>query len=109
MKHVRFKAQNREEYKKVDQATRKEMTKVQENWLQQKCDKIEKETIEGNSKEAFKTVKDLTIVNQSTIVLDGWSEYCKVLYKHPIKVDETLIVTEKSDPIFQEELEILFV
>ena len=58
LKPIRFEPQKHEEYKKVDQAIRKDMTKVQENWLQQKCDKIEKETINGNSKEVFKRLRE---------------------------------------------------
>ena len=42
--------------------------------------------------------KNGNLLTDSKAVLDRWSEYCKELYQHPIKVDETLIGTEKSDP-----------
>ena len=54
MKSVRFEPQKREEYKKVDQAIRKEMTKAKENWLQQKWDKIEKEQSKDTAKKYSK-------------------------------------------------------
>ena len=41
------------------------------------------------------------MLTDSKAVLDRWSEYCKELYQHPIKIDTdqlTLIGTEKSDP-----------
>ena len=43
-------------------------------------------------------VKNGNLLTDSKAILDRWSEYCKELYQHPIKVDETLIGTEKSDP-----------
>ena len=42
--------------------------------------------------------KNGNLLTDSKAVLDQWSEYCKELYQHPIKVDDTLIGTDKSDP-----------
>ena len=73
------------------------MKAAKEEWTEEQWKNIEKEMMSVNSREAYNTLKALTITQQhksaviedssgnilteSTAVLNRWTEYCSGLYK----------------------------
>ena len=84
----------------MDREVRKKMKaeKKEKKCIEGLCKNIEKGTMPGNSKEAYKTLRALTkiqrhksaviedssgnILTESTAVLDRWTEYCSGLYNY---------------------------
>ena len=115
-----------EEYRCANKMVRSKMKEAKENWISQQCEKIEKGMKEGNSKEAYSTLKTLSkkTQNQMTViedqdgelltekaaVMERWTEYCKELYNFPITPDTALLNKERGTrevenlPVLKEEV-----
>ena len=101
----------------LGQQLSKEMKTAEDKWMNEQCEKIEREFNKGNSKEAYKTISQITkteqprtsviedkdghILTENEAVLNRWTEYCKDLYNYELKVDkESLGQTQdrETDP-----------
>ena len=102
------------------------MKKAKENWIGEQCSEIEENLRKNNSKRAYELVKDFTTVKQGKVttvqdrsgkclteerdVLDGWTEYCSVLYSHKANGDPSVLNCLQRDrkddqPILRKEEE----
>ena len=114
-------------YRRANRQVRKKMTEAKEEWIARQCDAIEKGMEQGNSKQAYDTLKKLTktqqnrttviennegmLLTESTAVLKRWTEYSEELYNYPLQPDTSLLNTgtaaQASEPlpVLKEEVE----
>ena len=116
-----------EQYRKASRQVRKKMLEAKEDWITKQCEAIEQGMEQGNSKQAYETLKKLTktqqhkttviedskgeLLTEETEVLNRWTEYCQELYNYQLQPDTSLLENAPRDrtaeplPILKEEVE----
>ena len=117
----------KDQYDACNKQVRKKMRECREEWILHQCDKIEENMKNGNSKEAYSTLKTLTktsqnktnviedkegnLLTESSAVLQRWTEYCNELYNYQLHPDPNIIKNshrneqERDPPILQTEID----
>ena len=67
LRKKRFEPEGSEEYKEVNNTTKRGMKKAKENWIGEQCGEIEENLRKNNSKRVHQRVKDLTTVQQGKV------------------------------------------
>ena len=96
----------------MNQQIKKGMVKATETWTEERCQEIDDNLGQNNSKKAYQLVKDLTSSKQgrtTTIqdkngkrltenkdILNRWTEHCSELYSHKAKGDPEVL---KHQPV----------
>ena len=101
-----------DKYRTANNCVRKEIRIAKQNWIDEQCNKIEKDMARGNSKHAYATLKKLTknctaktsviedkngvLLTESNDIMYRWTEYCKELYNYQIKPDTNIIKNQQN-------------
>ena len=105
--------ESKEKYRQVNKEIKEKKAKAKEEWIENKCNMIEKEMNRGNSKIAYETIKELTkteqprttviedkdgkLLTESSAVLGRWTQYCQELYNHKLNIDEDIVKEKVND------------
>ena len=126
LKNRRGETEGEKEYRAANQKVKKGMIKARENWIEDKCQEIEENLRQNNSKKAYQLVKELTRAKQERTItiqdktgkclteeqdiLKRWTEYCSELYSHGATGDPEVLnvpptTNNDNHPILREEVE----
>ena len=114
------------QYRTVNQAIRKNMTRAKETWIETQCKEMEDNLKMNNIKKAYQLVKDLTTSKQGRTIniqdkngkclteeqdiIKRWTQYCSELYNHDAAGDNNILnvsyaTNNHKDPILRTEVE----
>eukprot|EP00794_Sanderia_malayensis_P011429 gene11428-biopygen9109 len=90
LKATKFKdEESSRNYREANRLVKKEIKKAKEEFLQRKCEQIERAFQRNGSKIAYSVVKELTKIR--------WTEYAQELYIYPISRDDNIIMTQEQE------------